>query len=138
MKEKTLVLIKPDAVEACHIGDIIKMYEGNSLRVAAMRMMNMTEALAAKHYQEHVGKGFYPELVEFMTSAPLVALVLEGEDAVKKVRDLHGATDPKEAKEGTVRNLYAQDKGRNAVHASDSVESANREIHVFFSEAEIF
>ncbi len=103
-----------------------------------MKLMKMDEKIAALHYAEHINKPFYPELVEFMTSSPLVAMVLGGEGAIKKVRDLHGATDPQKAAEGTIRRLYAKDKSENAVHASDSPESAAREIHIFFSEVEIF
>lgn len=136
--EKTLVLIKPDAVKGNHIGDIIRIYEENGIKILAMKLMKMNERIAAKHYAEHLTKPFYPELVEFMTSSPLVAMVLGGTDVIKKVRDLHGATDPQKAAEGTIRRLYAKDKSCNAVHASDSPESAAREIHIFFSEIEIF
>ncbi|MBR2214237.1 MAG: nucleoside-diphosphate kinase [Selenomonadaceae bacterium] len=138
MQEKTLVLIKPDAVAKNHIGDIIKIYESNGLRVIAAKMMQMTDKLAAKHYVEHIGRPYYEGLVEFMTSAPLVAMVLKGEGAIAKVRELNGKTNPAEAAEGTIRKLYAENGSRNAVHASDSPESAAREIPLFFSAAEIF
>ncbi|WP_196592676.1 nucleoside-diphosphate kinase [Pectinatus sottacetonis] len=138
MEEKTLILIKPDAVKAKSIGKILEIYENNNFKIIAMKMLCMTERLAAKHYNEHIGKNFYSGLVEFMVSGPLIAAVLQGEDVINKVRILHGATDPDKAAEGTIRNLFAESKEHNAVHASDSVASADREIHVFFSEAEIF
>lgn len=136
--EKTLVLVKPDAFKASHTGDIVKRYEDEGLRLLALRMMKMTKEVAAKHYVEHIGRPYYGELEAFMTSGPIVAMVLAGEGAIEKVRELNGKTDPKEAAEGTIRKLYAASKGENAVHASDSPESAAREIHIFFSEAEIF
>ena len=136
--EKTLVLIKPDAFAAAHSGDIIKRYESEGLKIVAMKLMQMTKPLAAKHYAEHIGRGYYAELEQFMTSAPIVAMVLAGEGAIEKVREINGKTDPKEAAEGTIRKLFAKSKGENAVHASDSPESAAREIPIFFSEAEIF
>lgn len=138
MKERTLVLIKPDAFAAKHTGDIIKHYEDAGLNIRAMKLMKMTDRIASIHYAEHIERPFYPELAEFMTSAPIVAMVLEGENAIALVRELNGATDPKEATEGTIRRLYAKDKGENAVHASDSPESAAREITIFFGETEIF
>lgn len=136
--EKTLVLIKPDAVAAHHIGDIVKAYEDAGLTIHAMKMMQMTERIARIHYAEHIEKPFYGELSAFMTSAPLVALVLAGENAIARVRELHGATNPVNAAEGTIRKRFAKDGSENAVHASDSPESATREISIFFSETEIF
>ena len=136
--EKTLVLVKPDAFKGGHTGDIIKRYEDEGLKLLAVRMMKMTKEVAAKHYVEHIGRPYYEELETFMTSGPIVAMVLEGEGAIAKVRAVNGATDPKEAAEGTIRKLYAASKGENAVHASDSPESAAREIHIFFNETEIF
>ena len=136
--EKTLVLIKPDAYKKHHTGDIIKRYEDEGLIILAMRLMKMTKEVAAKHYEEHIGRPYYAELESFMTSGPIVAMVLAGKDVTRKVRDLNGKTDPKEAAPGTIRQLYAASKGENAVHASDSPESAAREIHIFFNETEIF
>ena len=136
--EKTLVLIKPDAVAAHHIGDIVKVYEDAGLTIHAMKMMQMTERIARIHYAEHLEKPFYGELSAFMTSAPLVALVLAGENAIARVRELHGATNPVNAAEGTIRKRFAKDGSENVVHASDSPESAAREIPIFFSETEIF
>jgi len=136
--EKTLVLIKPDAYKKHHTGDIIKRYEDEGLTILAMRLMKMTKEVAAKHYEEHIGRPYYAELESFMMSGPIVAMVLAGKDVIRKVRDLNGKTDPKEAAPGTIRQLYAASKGENAVHASDSPESAAREIHIFFNETEIF
>lgn len=136
--EKTLVLIKPDAFGKNHAGDILKIYEDAGFKIVAAKVMKMTPELAAIHYVEHIGRPYYPALVEFMTGAPIMAVVLSGDDVIKKVRSLNGATNPAEAAEGTVRKLYAADKTKNAVHASDSPESSAREIPIFFSAAEIF
>ena len=138
MKEKTLVLIKPDAFEKNHTGEIIAIYEKKGLKLCAMKLMQMTKRVAQKHYAEHIGRPYYEELESFMTSAPLVAMVLEGDDAIARVREINGKTNPAEAAEGTVRRLFAESVGKNAVHASDSPESAAREIAIFFSEIEIF
>lgn len=137
MQEKTLVLIKPDAFEKQHTGDIIAIYEKAGLKILAMKLMQMTPRVAQKHYAEHIGRPYYAELEEFMTSAPLVAMVLAGEDAIARVREINGKTNPAEAAEGTVRKLYAESVGKNAVHASDSSESAAREIAIFFSAIEV-
>ena len=138
MKEKTLVLIKPDAFEKNHTGEIIAIYEKKGLKLCAMKLMQMTKRVAQKHYAEHIGRPYYEELESFMTSAPLVVMVLEGDDAIARVREINGKTNPAEAAEGTVRRLFAESVGKNAVHASDSPESAAREIAIFFSEIEIF
>lgn len=135
--EKTLVLIKPDAFKLHYSGDIIKRYEEEGFRIVAMKLLRMDERLASIHYAEHIGRPYYNDLVGFMTSAPLIALVLEGENAISRIRELHGKTNPAEAAEGTIRKLYATNGRRNAVHASDSPESAEREIHIFFNETEI-
>ena len=137
MQEKTLVLIKPDAFEKQHTGDIIAIYEKAGLKILAMKLMQMTPRVAQKHYAEHIGRPYYAELEEFMTSAPLVAMVLAGDDAIARVREINGKTNPAEAAEGTVRKLYAESVGKNAVHASDSSESAAREIAIFFSAIEV-
>jgi nucleoside-diphosphate kinase len=136
--EKTLVLIKPDAFGKNHCGDILKRYEDEGLKIVAAKVMQMDEKIAAIHYAEHVEKPFYPELVKFMTSAPLMALVLGGENVISRVREINGATNPAKADEGTIRKLYAESVTKNAVHASDSPESAAREIKIFFSEIEQF
>ena len=134
MTEETLVLIKPDAVKKKHIGDILKIYEANNLEITAMRMLTMTKEMAAKHYVEHLERPYYSDLEGFMTSGPIVALILKGEDAIKRVREINGKTNPKDAAEGTIRKLYAENGSRNAVHASDSSESAKRELNIFFGE----
>ena len=136
--EKTLVLIKPDAFGKNHTGEILKIYEAAGLKIVAAKVMQMDKKIAAIHYAEHVEKPFYPELVEFMTSAPLMALVLGGENAISKVREINGATNPAKAAEGTIRKLFAESVTKNAVHASDSPENAAREIKIFFSEIEQF
>ena len=135
--EKTLVLIKPDAVRGKHIGDIVKIYEEKGLKILAMKMLQMDEKLASKHYEEHIGRPYYDDLMGFMTSGPIIAMVLEGEDAIANVRRINGKTNPAEADEGTIRKLYAESGSRNAVHASDSPESAAREIAIFFNASEI-
>ena len=134
--EKTLILIKPDALNRA--GAILKIYEEAGFKIIAAKVMKMTPELAAKHYAEHIGRPYYPALVEFMTSAPIMALVFAGDNVIKKVRSLNGATNPLEAAEGTIRKLFASDKTKNAVHASDSETSAAREIPIFFSACEIF
>ena len=136
--EKTLVLIKPDAFGKGHAGDILKIYEAAGFKIVAAKVMQMDKKLAAIHYAEHVEKSFYPELVEFMTSAPLMAMVLGGENVIERVREINGATNPAKAAEGTIRKLYAENVTKNAVHASDSAASAAREIPIFFSEIEQF
>ena len=138
MRERTLVLIKPDAVVNFHIGNIINRYEKEKFDIVAMRMLEMDACLASKHYAEHIGKPYYQKLVDFMQSDRLVAMVLEGDDVIARVRKLHGKTDPKLAEPGTIRADFAETKTANAVHASDSAANAEREVHVFFSEAEIY
>ncbi len=138
MRERTLVLIKPDAVVNFHIGNIIDRYEKEKFDIVAMRMLEMDSCIASKHYAEHIGKPYYDKLVEFMATDRLVALVVEGENVIQRVRKMHGSTDPKKAEPGTIRADFALSKTVNAVHASDSVENAEREVHVFFSESEIY
>ena len=133
MTARTFVIIKPDAVEAGHVGDILARYERASLRVVAMDLRTIAPEFADKHYAEHVGREYYLRLREFMTSGPLVAAVLEGgEDTVAEVRNLHGATDPALAAPGTIRADFAKSKRFNAVHASDSPVSAASEIDLWF------
>lgn len=132
----TLAIIKPDAVESGKAGKILAHLEGAGFAVRAMRLARLDTAQARAFYAVHEGRPFYDELVEFMTSGPVIPIVLEADDAVRRLRETIGATDPAEAAEGTVRKLYAESKGRNAIHASDSDENANNEIAFFFSEAE--
>ena len=132
--ERTLILVKPDAFERNLSGEIIARFERKGLRLVAMTLMTMTRDLAGQHYAEHEGKPFYEELVSFITSGPLVAMVLEGEQAVVAARQVIGATDPLKATTGSIRGDYAIEVGQNMVHGSDSPESAAREVALFFPE----
>lgn len=133
--EQTLFMIKPDAVRARKIGAILAMVENAGFTIEAMRMVRLTPADARRFYAVHEGKPFLADLVEFMSSGPAVPCLLRRDNAILGLRDLIGATDPREAKPGTIRALHAESKGLNAVHASDSPESARTEIQFFFSEA---
>lgn len=130
--EKSLVLIKPDAVEKNLIGKIISHYENEGLKVIELRMEKISKEVAALHYNEHKGKPFYEGLIKFIIRNPLCALVIEGENAIEKIRKINGSTNPENAEEGTIRKLYALNNRENCVHSSDSIESANREIKVWF------
>jgi len=130
--ERSLILIKPDAFARGLSGEIIARFERKGLRLEAMKLMTMRGELAERHYAEHVGKPFFEELVEFITSGPLVALVLAGERAVEAARQVIGATDPLQADAGSIRGEYAIAVGQNMVHGSDSPESAAREVALFF------
>ena len=135
--ERTLSIIKPDAVEKNHTGAIIARLEQEGFTIKAMKRIHLSRAEAEGFYAEHRGRGFFDELVTFMSRGPIVIMALEREDAVAKYREVIGATDPAEAAEGTIRKLYAESKGRNAIHASDSDENAAREISFFFAASEI-
>jgi nucleoside-diphosphate kinase len=130
--QRTLILIKPDAFARGLTGEIIARFERKGLRIAALRHMQVTEELAKRHYAEHEGKPFFGELVEFITSGPIVAMVLEGEEAVRAARQVIGATNPLEAAPGSIRGDFAIAVGQNMVHGSDSPESAQREAALFF------
>jgi nucleoside-diphosphate kinase len=130
--ERTLILVKPDAFARGLTGEILARFERKGLRIIAMQHMTMDRTLAEQHYAEHQGKGFYEELVSFITSGPLVALVLEGESAVVAARQIIGATNPLEANTGSIRGDYALEVGQNMVHGSDAPESAQREVGLFF------
>jgi nucleoside-diphosphate kinase len=132
--ERTLILVKPDAFLRTLTGEIIARFERKGLRLAALKQMTMTRDLAERHYAEHQGKPFYEDLVSFITSGPLVAMVLEGERAVEAARQVIGATDPMEATAGSIRGDYAISVGQNMVHGSDSPQSAAREVELFFPE----
>lgn len=134
---KTLTIIKPDAFGAGKAGKIIAHLEGSGFKVVAARVLHMTEAQAGAFYEVHKERPFYGSLVKFMTSGPCMPMLLERADAVPTLREAIGATDPAEAADGTVRKLYAESKERNAIHASDSDENAERESLFFFSEAEL-
>lgn len=136
--ERTLSIIKPDAVAKNVIGKIVDRFESNGLKIAAMKKMQLSNADASAFYAVHAQRPFFGELVTFMTSGPVVVMVLEGENAVVKNRDLMGATNPKEAAAGTIRADFAQSIDANAVHGSDSLENAQVEINFFFSAREIF
>jgi nucleoside-diphosphate kinase len=130
--ERTLILVKPDAFARNLTGEIIARFERKGLKLVAMSLMTMSRDLAERHYAEHEGKGFYEELVSFITSGPLVAMVLEGEQAVVAARQVIGATNPLEATTGSIRGDYAISVGQNMVHGSDSPESGAREVALFF------
>jgi nucleoside-diphosphate kinase len=132
--DRTLILIKPDAFARNLSGEIIARFERKGLRIAALKQMTVDEALAKKHYAEHEGKPFFGELVDFITSGPLVAMVLEGYEAVKAARQVIGATNPLEAAPGSIRGDFALEVGKNMVHGSDANESAQRETALFFPE----
>ena len=134
---RTLAIVKPDAFGAGKAGKIIALLEDKGFRVRAARVMRLSDGKAGEFYEVHKERPFYPSLVEFMTSGAVMPLVLEKDDAVAALREAIGATDPAEAAEGTVRKLYAESKGRNAIHASDSDENAAREIAFFFRPDEI-
>ncbi len=135
--ERTFVMIKPDAVQRGLIGEIISRLERKGLKIVAMKMLSVSRELAERHYAEHREKPFFGSLVDYITSAPVVAMVVEGKNAVKVVRTLVGATNPQEAQPGTIRGDFGMDIGRNVIHASDSLESAEREISLFFKPEEI-
>lgn len=130
--ENTLVLIKPDAVQKNIIGKIIKMYEENHLRIENMYMRILDEEILARHYEEHINRDFYPSLVEFMQESPVVVLNIAGEDAVNKVREINGATNPKKSRPGTIRYIYGESVQRNTVHGSATPEDAKRELTIWF------
>ena len=132
--DRTLVLIKPDAFERSLSGEIIARFERKGLKIAAMKTMRLSRQLAERHYAEHAERPFFEELVSFITSGPLLAIALEGENAVAAARQLIGATDPLQAAPGSIRGDFALDTGQNMVHGSDSPESAARELALFFGD----
>ncbi|HEY33227.1 MAG TPA: nucleoside-diphosphate kinase [Dehalococcoidia bacterium] len=136
--ERSLVLIKPDAMERGLGGNIIGRLQQQSLKLLALKMLHMDRDLAERHYAIHKGKPFYNDLVEYITSTPIIACVFEGEGAIDKIRQVMGATDPARAEAGTVRADFGLDIQRNATHASDSLENARKEIELFFTADEIF
>jgi len=135
--ERTLVMIKPDGVERNLIGKVISIFEEKGLKVVALKKVKLSKEQAKAFYIVHKERPFYEDLTNYMSSGPIVAMVLEGENAIKRVREIMGATDPKEAAEGTIRKLFALDKEKNTVHGSDSPESAQKEIPFFFSDYEL-
>ena len=135
--ERSLVLVKPDAVQRGLAGVIISRLERRGLKIVAMKMLHMDEKLAHRHYAVHKGKAFFNDLVEFITSSPIIAAVFEGERAVEIIRQTMGATDPAKASAGTIRGDFGLDIEHNLVHGSDSIENAEKEISLFFSPEEI-
>ena len=134
--ERTFVAVKPDGVQRGLIGDVISRLERRGLKLVAIRLMQVDEDLASRHYGEHVNRPFFPSLVSFITSGPIVAMIWEANNAVALARQTMGATNPGEASPGTIRGDFGVDIGRNLVHGSDSVESAEREIGLFFGEGD--
>ena len=137
MQERTLSIIKPDGVSRNLMGEVIKRLEESGLKIVAMKMIKMTKEQAKGFYKVHEGKPFYESVTDFMSTGPCVVMVLEGENAIQKYRKLMGATNYKEAEEGTIRRLFATDIEKNIVHGSDSKETADFEINYFFNELEI-
>ncbi len=137
MNNRTLAIIKPDAVKKNYVGQIITKITASGFKLKAIKMVNMTKSSAEGFYEIHRGRPFFRDLVNFMTSGPCIPMALEKENAVASFRKLIGATDPAEAEEGTIRKLYADNKGENAIHGSDSDENAEKEILHFFSRNEL-
>lgn len=135
--ERTLIIIKPDGVQRGLVGEIIRRFESRGLRIVGLKLMQVTEELARRHYAVHEGKPFFPGLVSYITASPVVLFVLEGPNAVAAARGTIGATRPNEAAAGTIRADLALDVSRNLVHGSDSVENAQMEIANFFGEGEL-
>lgn len=135
--DRTFAMVKPDGVQRGLIGEIISRFEKKEITVAALKIMQITPELAQEHYAEHKGKPFFDDLVSFITSGPVAAMVLTGENVVPRVRTMMGATNPMEAAPGTIRGDYAMSINKNIIHGSDSAESAQREINLFFKENEI-
>ena len=135
--ERTLVIIKPDGVQRGLIGEVITRFERRGLRIAGMKLIHIDDALARRHYAIHEGKPFYEPLIRYITSSPVVVMVLEGNDAIEVVRRTMGATNPTEAAPGTIRADFGLEIGRNLVHGSDGLETAAFEVPLFFNEEEI-
>jgi len=137
-EEMTLSIIKPDAVASNHIGEIISRFEKNGLQVVGIKMIHLTKEQAGKFYEVHKSRPFYPELTAFMSSKPIVVLALQGKNAIAKNREMMGATDPSKATAGTLRKDFATSVTQNAVHGSDSLDTAKEEIAFFFTKDELF
>ena len=136
--ERSLVLVKPDAMQKGLAGTIISRLENQGIKLVAIKMLHMDKALAERHYAIHADKPFFKDLVEYITSSPIIAAVFEAEEAVEKIRKIMGATDPAKAEPDTIRKDFGTDIQRNSVHGSDSTETAEKEIRLFFTEGEIF
>ncbi|MCK9151755.1 nucleoside-diphosphate kinase [Methanobacterium alcaliphilum] len=137
MMEKSFVMMKPDTVQRRLMGKVLSRFEEKGLQIIAVKMMQISEELAKEHYGEHSEKPFFKDLVEYITSSAVLAMVIQGDDSISLIRKMVGATNPKEADLGTIRGDFALDMGRNIIHASDSPDSAKREISLFFKESEI-
>ena len=135
--ERTFVMIKPDGVQRRLIGKVIQRFEESGLKIVAMKFLSVPNKLAEKHYEVHKGKNFYNGLIKYITSGPVLAMVLEGENAIEKVRKMVGATDPQKSMAGTIRGDFAQNIGRNIIHASDGKETAKKEISLWFKDDEL-
>jgi nucleoside-diphosphate kinase len=135
--ERTLIIVKPDAMERGLLGEILSRFERRGLKTVALKMMHIDEALARRHYGEHEGKPFFPGLISYITSSPVVVAVFEGPRAIEVARQTMGATDPAKAAPGTIRADLGLEMGRNLVHGSDGPETAAREIALFFGEGEL-
>lgn len=135
--ERTFIAVKPDGVKRGLVGNIVERFERKGYKIIAMKMLQPTKEIAAKHYAEHVGKPFYNRLINYITSGPIVAMVVEGDNVVKGARHIMGSTKPDEAEVGTIRADFAQTMEYNVVHGSDSVDSAEREIAIYFRPEEI-
>ena len=134
--ERTFVAIKPDGVKRGLIGRILQRFEDKSYKIVALKMINVTPEVAAKHYEEHFGKPFYEKLIRFITMGPIIAMAIEGKNAINGVRPLVGKTNPDEADDGSIRADFSSFSATNLVHASDSIESAQRELNLYFKEEE--
>ncbi|MFZ5595708.1 MAG: nucleoside-diphosphate kinase [Bacillota bacterium] len=135
--ERTYLMIKPDGVQRGLVGEIISRIEKKGLKIVGLKMLTISRETAEKHYGEHAGKPFFKDLVEYITSGPVVAMVVEGKDVVSTTREMMGATNPLKAAPGTIRATYGMDMGRNIIHGSDSAASAEREIGIFFLDHEL-
>jgi len=135
--ERTLIILKPDAVQRALVGELITRLERRGLRISGLKLIHVTEALAGEHYREHVGKGFFPGLVAYITSAPVVVMAVDGPGAIALVRTTVGVTKPAEAAPGTIRADYGVDIGRNLIHASANAADAERELALWFGAGEI-
>lgn len=138
MKQRSFVMLKPDAVKRRLAGEVLSRFENRGLKIIATKLLVINRDLAEKHYGEHSEKPFFKDLVEYITSGPVLATVIEGEECIGLIRRMVGATNPQEADLGTIRGDYAIDTGRNMIHASDSESSAAREISLFFEDSEIY
>jgi len=136
--EKTLILLKPDALQRNFLGEVISRFERKGLKIVGLKMMRLSEKTLEKHYSQHKGKEFFKDLVKFMKDSPVVAIVLEGRGAIKAVRNLCGPTVGREAEAGTIRGDFSMSHQHNIVHASDSLKTAKKEINRFFNDSELF